>query len=146
MARIAVSKVVIRKEGGFTRESIQEAYDTIGQYIDRASAEALEQDFETAGLLFKNQLLADAPFDEADKRVNHVHLRDAIFFSPGRPTRPWVYVGVNFGKAPQGYWLEYGTSKMDAHPWFKAALLAVREQMAQIIADGIKATISGERR
>ncbi len=143
MARSAVTKVTIRKEGGFTKESIQTAYDIIGDVIDRPSAEALKGDFITAGEILKGALLAGAAYDP-NRRRKTPHLRQGIFLAKNtQPGKPYVLVGVAFPRTPQGYWLEYGTSKMQAHPWFKRIMLAVRSQMAQIIADGVKRTVTG---
>lgn len=143
MARAAVTKVTIRKEGGFTKESVQGAYDKIGEVIDRASAEELKNDFAAAGQVLKSAELAAAPYDPHRKRESP-HLIEGIFLAKNtQPGKAYVLVGVKFGRTPQGYWLEYGTSGMRAHPWWRKAMLAVRPQMAQIIAAGMKRTIAG---
>lgn len=148
MARAAVTKVTIRKEGGFTKESVKEAYDKIGNVIDRASAEELKTGpFTEAGQVLKDALLEAAPRGKGEQRKGDTipRLVTGIFLAKlTKATKAYVLVGVKFSRTPQGYWLEYGTSKMPAHPWFRRTMLRVRPQMGQIIADGLKRIIASD--
>lgn len=92
-----------------------------------------------------------------------LHLRDSIFCGPGKPDAPDVIVGVDYKRAPQAFWLEFGTvphviySKtkrglfipayqkwipfarhpgLKKRPWFRPAINSSKATMFQIIATG----------
>jgi len=68
-------------------------------------------------------------------------LREAIRVSKGPEDRPGVVVWVDFHKAPYAGFVERGTSKMPAQPFFRPAVIATRPLVANMIADGLKKLI-----
>lgn len=70
-------------------------------------------------------------------------LREAIIAAKGPPDRPGVVVFVDFNKAPYARFVETGTSKMQAEPYFRPAVNATRPLVANMVADGLKALIEG---
>ena len=93
-----------------------------------------------------------------------VHLKKAIFAGKGKPDKADVIVGVDLKRAPQGFWLEYGTNphpikprfgkylmlfgrifaKSVLHPgqkpkpWFRPAIRSASGRVATAIADGCR--------
>jgi HK97 gp10 family phage protein len=82
--------------------------------------------------------------DEARDLVPVVtgNLRDAIFAGPGRMDLPDALVGVNQEKAPYARYVEYGTSKMIAHPYFRPAITATRPLVANIMAEDLSRVVA----
>lgn len=141
MARSAISKVTIRKTGNFSVEGLNQFYDNVERVLDRTSAENLKGVFMKAGMVLRDRAKANAPFRTGK-------LRNAIFAAPGNPDKPNVLVGVSRSKrktgappAPHGILIEYGTSKMQARPFFRPAITETKGQMAEIIITGFKKTI-----
>jgi HK97 gp10 family phage protein len=71
------------------------------------------------------------------------NLRDAIFAARGPDDKRGVVVGVNGAKAPYARYVEKGTSRMPAHPYFRPAINAVAPAIANMIADDMKKLIEG---
>lgn len=92
-----------------------------------------------------------------------VHLQDSIFCGAGKPDLPDVIVGVDYKRAPQAFWLEYGVAPhlinskkgrglwiaayrrwvpfarhpgILRRPWFRPAINSSKATMFQIIASG----------
>lgn len=70
-------------------------------------------------------------------------LRDAIYAAKGPDNSPGVVVAVNYRVAPYGIFVERGTSKMPAEPFFRPAINYTRPLVANLIADGLKGLIEG---
>jgi len=77
------------------------------------------------------------------KRKEGIHLRDAIFATKGPDDKKGVIVGVNLKKAPHGILVEKGTSRMQAHPYFRPAVTATRPLVANMISGDMKKLIEG---
>jgi len=70
-------------------------------------------------------------------------LRDSIFAARGPDDKRGVIVGVNLKKAPYGRYIERGTSRMPAHPYFRPAVTAVSPTIANMISGDMKKLIEG---
>jgi HK97 gp10 family phage protein len=70
-------------------------------------------------------------------------LRDAIYVTRGPDDRPGVVVAVDLKKAYYARFVELGTSKMAARPYFRPAVISTRPLVANMIADGLKGIIEG---
>jgi HK97 gp10 family phage protein len=68
-------------------------------------------------------------------------LKEAIYASRGPDDRPGVIAAVDFHKAPYAGFVERGTSKMTARPYFRPAVLSTRPLVANMIADDLKRLI-----
>jgi HK97 gp10 family phage protein len=68
-------------------------------------------------------------------------LREAIYAAKGPSDRPGVVVAVDFKKAYYAGFVERGTSKMPAQPYFRPAVTATRPLVANMIAGGLKKLI-----
>lgn len=84
---------------------------------------------------------------EAKRRGERwLHIRDAVYASLGDQSKdkrgPSAIVGMRGKNAPQAYWIEKGTSRMPAQPFFRPAIAAVRPQIASMLADGLKSIIN----
>jgi HK97 gp10 family phage protein len=77
------------------------------------------------------------------KGVTPGRLRDAITATKGPDDRPGVVLYVNKTLAPYAGFVERGTSKMAARPFFRPAIAAVRPTIANMIAGDIKPLIEG---
>lgn len=71
------------------------------------------------------------------------NLRDAIFATRGPDDKRGVLVGVSKKKAPYGRFVERGTSKMAAHPFFRPGINAVAPTVANMISGDMKKLIEG---
>jgi len=70
-------------------------------------------------------------------------LRQAIYAARGPDDRPGVVVAVDFKQAPYARFVERGTSKMPAEPFFRPAVIATRPLIANLVAGGLKKVIEG---
>lgn len=70
-------------------------------------------------------------------------LRNAIFASRGREDKPGVIIGVNAKEAPYGRFVERGTSKMVAQPFFRPGITATAPSVANLISGDMKKLIEG---
>jgi HK97 gp10 family phage protein len=70
------------------------------------------------------------------------NLRKAIFLDATDPFHdpkgPSVLVGINHRIAPHWHFLELGTSKQDASPFFRPGVLKSRAQVTELIRLGLK--------
>jgi HK97 gp10 family phage protein len=68
-------------------------------------------------------------------------MQSAIYASKGADNKPGVVVGVDALKAPYARFVERGTSKMPASPFFRPAINATRPLIANMIAGDLKKLI-----
>ena len=71
------------------------------------------------------------------------NLRDAIYATRGPEDKRGVLVGVNRKKAPYARFVEKGTSKMPAQPYFRPAINAVAPSVANMISGDMKKLLEG---
>lgn len=71
-----------------------------------------------------------------------LHIRDVIFAARGKPEKdrkgPTVIAGVNARKAPQAFWIEKGTYKMAARPFWRPAVAQSRPQIAAQLREDLQ--------
>lgn len=107
--------------------------------------------------------------DEMRRRAAWRHVREAVFVTNGRSDQMNVLVGIAYRKAPDVFWLEFGTYKHDARrpkkarflrfqidgkwifvkqvanlqpkPFFRPAIAAKRSEIAAIMAEGFRKMI-----
>lgn len=79
-------------------------------------------------------------------------LRDAIYAAYGKETSPNVIIGVNYRKAPQAHWMEFGTEdrhtkaganrgSVSPRPYMRPALFAKRAEAVSVMAEGYRELI-----
>jgi len=71
------------------------------------------------------------------------NLRAAIYATKGPDDKRGVIVGVAGKKAPYAGYVERGTSKMPASPYFRPAIIAVRPLIANMISGDMKTLLEG---
>jgi HK97 gp10 family phage protein len=69
------------------------------------------------------------------------NLRDAVYASVGGVKQRGVIMGVRERKAPYAGFVEFGTSKMPAHPFFRPALLTMFSSYVADLAPGVQKLI-----
>lgn len=70
-------------------------------------------------------------------------LRDAIYATRGPEDKRGVIVGVNGKKAPYAKYVEKGTSRTPAHPYFRPAINATAPSIANMISGDMKKLLEG---
>jgi HK97 gp10 family phage protein len=132
------------------RASLQELGDAIAKKVaveaNRDAAEVLQ------GLLKKA-----APFDPTFRKKYWLrknltvqtgyygHLRDAIEVRRVKARNAnYIVHKVSTGDAFWGYFLEFGTVKMGARPWFRPVLDANAKRLQGIQIEGLRKGIEGE--
>ncbi len=115
----------------------------VGADVVLERLQELKVSFEAADPEAVNALMTAARFvrDEARDlvRVRTGLLQSAIYASEGRPERhpagPSVVAGVSLKRAPHAHFIEFGTARAPAYPFFRPAARAVRPMLAQIIKE-----------
>jgi len=134
--RIAINKAGLRKYSNLDVAGYNELIGNLNNVLDKTSAENLKGVFMDAGRVLQRNAEANAAPHRKSSR-----LEANIFVAPGKEDKANILVGVKFKKAPEGFWLEYGTSREPAQPWWRPAVTASKPEMARIITDGMKKTI-----
>ena len=132
----AITKPQLRKAGDLTISGLNEILDNLNSILTKTRSENLKGIFMEAGVVVRDRAQANAP-------VRTGNLKKRIFAAPGKPDKPDILVGVV--KADKGYpyemAVEYGTSKMSAHPFFRPAITESRDEVGKIIITGVRQTI-----
>ena len=140
MAKTVVTLPNLKKSGIV---GIKEMRDTVGHVIDAAQGEALvEGFFGIATILYQRLYSAIAPHSPSigNKQFPPGTLLKGLFITRGKVTKPNVLVGIG-GRGGANYlaiWLEHGTVRQQAQPFFRPAVLASKPEMAPLIANVIK--------
>jgi HK97 gp10 family phage protein len=142
MARSAVTP----KGKAVRIEGIPELQAKVALILDRATGNEAKKVWMKAALVLRDEARDLAPVIKIPKpnpRPWQVPgtLKAAIFAAYGDTSKPNVIVGVNYRKAPQAHWIEFGTSNIAAQPYMRPALTATRSMMVAMIAEGYKALI-----
>lgn len=91
-----------------------------------------------AAQLFAGELKQSAPYDPKGDSPNG-HLRDNIRVRKVRANRVTVVRhAVDTGKAFWGWFLEFGTAKMGARPWWRPAFDAFGDLMVKAQVDELR--------
>jgi len=159
MARSAISKVQLRKSGGFTVQGYNELIDNLNTVIDRTTAEKLKSGFLAGAMIVRDAAKANAPDNK--KRKTGYHLKEAVFAAPGKKTASDTLVGVSRSRrktgspsAPHGILVHEGTQdrktksganrgRVVANPFFKRAVEQTKGKVAAKIVDTMKVAVFG---
>jgi HK97 gp10 family phage protein len=68
-------------------------------------------------------------------------LKNAIYATTGRKNMRGIMMKVGRKQAPYGAWVEYGTSKMEARPYFRPSILQMQGTYLADIAPGCQRLI-----
>jgi HK97 gp10 family phage protein len=154
MARAAVGKVALRKQGAFTVDGYNESIDKVNRILDGMQSDNLKGTFLKGAMLIRDKAKQNAPYGK--DRKSGFHLKDAIFAAPGATDKSDALVGVSRSRrktghpaAPHGLLVHEGTKerqtkkganrgKVNANPFFKRALAETKDQVGQIIITGLK--------
>jgi len=134
--RLAINKATLRKYSNLDVAGYGEMVGKLNNVLDKTAAENLKSVFMAAGRVLQRNAKSNAEPHRKSGR-----LEANIFVAEGKPDKPNILVGVTFKKAPEGRWLEYGTSRQPARPWWRPAVTASKPEMARVITDGMKKTI-----
>jgi len=145
MARMA--RNALTRGGKAVRiEGIAELQANIAKILDRAAGKEAKRIWMKAALVLRDEARDLAPVIREPKTHPKPWqvpgtLKAAVFAAYGDASKPNVIVGVNYKKAPQAHWIEFGTSKIPAQPYMRPALTATRSMMVAIIAEGYRSLI-----
>jgi HK97 gp10 family phage protein len=123
---MAKPKVIFQWDGV---EELKKALLAVGASLDDRNDDIKTVILEGAALKMRDNARNLAP-------VKTGLLRKSIYASKGGAKQRGVLMGVRKA-AFYAHWIEFGTSKMPAHPFFRPALLAMTNTFAQDIAPGI---------
>jgi HK97 gp10 family phage protein len=122
-----MSKVTFQWQGV---EELKKNFEKVGVAID-------DKDPELKAVLLKPaQAMRDNAKSLAPKKTGN--LAAAIYASVGGAKQRGVLMGVRIRKAPYAYFVETGTSKMPAQPYFRPALLRMAGTFVNDIQPGVK--------
>lgn len=125
---------VVGKQKAFKLEGIPELAETLKSIRKTLNAEgniALADRVRDA-LLVPAQMIADEARDIAPRGATG-RLRESIKAAKGKGAGAVAFVDRTV--APYAYFVEVGTSKMSAQPFFKPAVAALRPTIARVIAE-----------
>lgn len=115
-------------------DELKRSLEAVGEEIaTKAGQAAIRQSAKTLA----NNVKARAPYEENEEErsgasVTYGHLRDNIRIRKGKPRKAHsVSAIVTIGNAFWGRFLEFGTIKMMARPFFRPALEASKEQIVE---------------
>ncbi len=97
--------------------------------LPTAIQEGIKKSTKQAAVITKDEAIRECP-------VRTGYLRSTIFYSVGGPME--YSVGA---KAPYGYYVEYGTSRMRAQPFLRPAFIFVTENIVSAMAESIQQEI-----
>lgn len=140
MARKAVTK------RGAELAGLPELHAKMALIIDRVTGQRIKQVWMKAALVLRDKAVSLAPIIKIPRRNPRPWqvpgtLKASIYAAYGDPEKPNVLVGVNYKKAPQAHWIEYGTKSIPPQPYMRPALTATRAEMTAIIAEGTREVI-----
>lgn len=149
MPRAAVTKATLRKASKeFKIDGLDELYANLERILkttDRGTGVELKRLFMRAALELVDRVRQRAPYRAKYRKTKiKTHLRDAIFADYGQKDKPNVLAGINTRIAPQGRWIEYGTSRMQARPFWRPSISESRARMGQIIVSGFQKLIASK--
>lgn len=128
----AITKPQLRKAGDLTITGLDAILDNLNSILTKTRAENLKGIFMEAGVVLRDRAKANVP-------VRTGSLKKRIFAAPGKSDKPDILVGV--AKPDKGYpyemAVEYGTSRMSAHPFFRPAITESRDEVGKIIITGV---------
>lgn len=137
----------------------------LGEVRKAFGAGNVKQVLMPAAIMLRDTARANVPVGPGHFKYkmsgDSVHLKNAIFAGRGRAEAKDVVVGVDLKKAPQGWWLEYGTEQhkilpknkkwlyvlgrfvgsvkhpgQARKPWFRPAMRSAAPAMFTVIAGG----------
>lgn len=136
MPTSGITKPQLRKAGDLTIGGLDGILDNLNSILTKTRSEQLKGIFMEAGAVVRDRAKANVP-------VRTGKLKNRIFAAPGKPDKSDILVGV--AKPEEGYpyemAVEYGTSKMSAHPFFRPAITESRDEVGKIIITGVRQTI-----
>ena len=142
---------VVGRSAAFKWEGVKElqnVFQTMAQMIGPDAMgdarDQLKDAFMTPAQAIRDEAIDLAPIRAMNEKGHHEPpgtLRSAILATKGRPDIPGVVVYVDAKVAPYAGFVERGTSKMGAQPFFRPAISAVKPMVAAMIADGLKRLI-----
>lgn len=124
----------------FKLEGIPELKKTLTEVRKSLSAEgnkALSDQLQQ-GMLIAADMIAREAKDLVPVRTGN--LKRAIVSGIGRGAA--VYAAVLLSKAPYARYVEKGTSKQPANPYFRPAVAAVRPSLARILSEKVGPVVS----
>lgn len=138
---ISASKSTISAETrkAFQIEGLDEILARLSKIMDGMTGKEAKTVYYHAGILLKNQMVANAPYDPGRKKG--IHLRDAIFCGRGDENKPHVLVGVNYKKAPHAWLVEYGSHRWQGKPYVRPAITQTGSRIGSTIKEGLIAII-----
>ena len=101
-------------------EGVDRLFDNLERIIDKTSAQELKSGFIEIAKPIQRQVQ-----NYARPHYKTGRLDANIFVTSGNPDKSDVIVGVSFKNAPEGMWLEYGTSRQPARPFFHPAVVSM---------------------
>ena len=78
---------------------------------------------------------------KAAKKYPPGTLKRSLIATPGPATQRGVFLVARKRIAPYAPWVEFGTSKMSPHPFFRPAFLQMASTYAADLAPGVKTII-----
>lgn len=125
----------------FQIEGIDEILDNVSRVIDGVSGKKAKEVYYEGGKILRDAARRNAPYDPGRKRGTH--LRDAIFVDEGPENKPNALVGVRYnpGGAPHAHLVEYGSSRSQAQPYFRPAIVSAGPRIGETIKKGLRKII-----
>lgn len=158
-----MARNLVTPKGKFAiAEGLPELQKRVADLVNRVdggneAGREVKQIWMKGAILIRDQARSNAPTIKSDPKnpkdwQQPGVLKSAIYAAYGRDNAPNVIVGVNYRKAPQAYWIEFGaterTTKSGANrgsvppnPYFRPAVTQKKAEATAVIAQGYRELI-----
>ena len=140
MAKTKPKAIKITGAGGAAMKwfGVPEMRKILGSFATELGPESMgAMRDDVKNILMKPALMIrDEARDWAPSKTGN--LRASIFATKGPDSKPGVMVGVNKKQAPYAGYVERGTSRMTAQPYFRPAVVNMRGIVAATIAEDLE--------
>ena len=123
-------------------KELMKPFTEAGNKIDDKDPEVKAVILKPASAMIRNAQnlapIADKIEGKAAQKYPPGTLRRSLIATPGPANQRGVFIVARKRIAPYAPFVEFGTSKMDAHPFFRPALLQMASTYVQDIAPDVK--------
>ena len=123
-------------------QGLKELINKLKDIQDKVQDEQVDKVLMQAAQHVKDEIRANCPTDTGA-------LRESIIATYGKPKGPDgvrdVVVLSKTGDVPYGPFVEYGTSKRPAQPFFRPGVAQAKSEVKKILAEGLKNILKGAK-
>lgn len=119
-------------------EGVDEILANISKKLNKVTGQEAKKVFMRAAMIAVREIRDLAPLGPTG------NLKKGVFADYGDPKKSNVLVGMNYKISPHAHFLEYGTVKMRAQPYFRPGITASRSAIAASLIQGMRGLITSD--